>query len=232
MSRASLTITPSWPRRSRRTARTVGLRVAGRSGSSAVTTMWEVITETAPPSRAAANGTSSRAASTSASTSTTGSARWLSVAVSPCPGKCFTHAPTPARCTPRVQAATWAATSRGSAPKLRVPITGLSGSEFTSATGARSSVIPSDASSAPTRAPVSSVRARSSAAPSAAAPSTGLGEEVCSRETSPPSSSTATTARGLADRIAPVSAAVAAGPPAVLLPKRQMPPSPARSRSR
>ena len=48
------------------------------------------------------------------------------------------------------QAATCAATRAGSAPKLRVPITGLSGLLLTSATGPRSRSIPSAASSAPT----------------------------------------------------------------------------------
>ena len=47
--------------------------------------------------------------------------------MSPCPGKCFAQAATPCRCVPRTNAATWRATSSGSAPKLRTPITGLCG---------------------------------------------------------------------------------------------------------
>ena len=72
---------------------------AGRS--SALTTMCEVITEAAPARSAAANGTSSRASRTSSGASIVGSERWLSVAVSPCPGKCLRQAATPADCSPR-----------------------------------------------------------------------------------------------------------------------------------
>ena len=142
MSRASLTITPRKPSRSRSSPRIVALSVAGSSGSSAGTTTCEVITAAVPASIAAANGTSSRAASVDMSTFSTGSARWLSTAVSPCPGKCLAHAATPADCSPRVHAATWTAASDAEDPKLRVPITGLSALEFTSATGPRSRVMP------------------------------------------------------------------------------------------
>ena len=69
MSSASLTITPSKPSTSRSMPSTSGLRVAGRSGSSAGTTMCEVITAAVPASTAASKGTSSRAARVSASTS-------------------------------------------------------------------------------------------------------------------------------------------------------------------
>ena len=61
-----------------------------------------------------------------------------------------------------------AATRAGSAPKLRVPITGLSGLLLTSATGPKSRLMPTAASSAPMARPVSRVSSRSSAAPSAA----------------------------------------------------------------
>ncbi len=57
------------------------------------------------------------------------------MAVSPWPGKCFAQAATPVDCSPRVQAAVWAATREASAPKLRVPMTGLSGLLLTSASG-------------------------------------------------------------------------------------------------
>src|SRR6478735_5458192 len=219
MSSASLTTTPSKPSTSRSMPRTSGLRVAGRSGSIAGTTMCDVITAAVPASTAASKGTSSRAARVSGSTSMRGRSRWLSVAVSPWPGKCLAHAATPVDWSPRVHAATWAATCSGSTPKLRVPMTGLSGSLLTSASGARSRVTPTDASSWPTQRPTASVSSRSAAAPRAAAPSTGLGSRVCSRLTSPPSSSTATTAPGLAARISALRAASAAGPSAVLLPK-------------
>ena len=71
------------------------------------------MTAAVPASMAATNGTSSRAASVDMSTFSTGSARWLSSAVSPWPGKCLAHAATPADCSPRVHAATWAATAVG-----------------------------------------------------------------------------------------------------------------------
>ena len=116
-------------------------------------------------------------------------------------------------------------------PKLRVPITGLSGLLLTSATGPRSRSMPTAASSEPTTRPVSRVRTRSSAAPSAAGPSTGLPVRACSRVTSPPSSSTATRARGATARIEAVSFATASGPSAVLLPNRQTPPRPSANSS-
>ena len=53
------------------------------SGPSAGTTTWAVITESIP---VAANGASSRRASSSAGTSTTAAPTWLSLRVSPCPG--------------------------------------------------------------------------------------------------------------------------------------------------
>ena len=196
MSSASLTSNPSKPRRSRSRDSTFRLSVAGAVGSTADTRRCEVITAAVPASTAAANGSSSLATSTESSTSRTGRLRWLSCAVSPWPGKCLTHAATPVSWSPSSQAATCTATFAGSAPKLRTPITGLSGLLFTSATGPRSRSIPTAASSAPIARPVARVRTRSSATPSAAGPSTGLPVEAWSRVTSPPSSSTAMTAWG------------------------------------
>ena len=46
--------------------------------------------------------------------------------MSPCPGKCFAHAATPAPCRPRTKAATCRATSSPSAPNERMPMTGFS----------------------------------------------------------------------------------------------------------
>ena len=165
--------------------------------------MCEVITEAIPASTAAANGTSSRAAQRR---QVGVDGRQLEVAVlrgvavaREVLGAGGDARPPGGRST---QAATCARDRAGSVPKLRVPITGLSGLLFTSATGPRSRSMPTAASSAPMARPVSRVRSRSSAAPSAAGPSTGLPSSACRRVTSPPSSSTAMTARGLAARIA------------------------------
>ena len=89
MSSASETMTPSNPSAERRCPSTRGLSVAGRSGSSAVTTMCEVITDAAPAAIAAGTAPARRRVSTSCRASIVGSARWLSVSVSPCPGKCL-----------------------------------------------------------------------------------------------------------------------------------------------
>ncbi len=64
--------------------------------------MCAVMIDCTPASIAARNGSSA----TSSSSSTTGSARCESTDVSPCPGKCFAHAATPAPCSPRTNAAT------------------------------------------------------------------------------------------------------------------------------
>ena len=106
---------------------TAALSVAGESASQADTTTCEVMTAAAPAltadrERHAAPGRPGRRRAAS----TRGSARWLSRSVSPWPGQCLTQAATPVSCRPSVQAATCVATSDGSAPKLRVPMTGLS----------------------------------------------------------------------------------------------------------
>ena len=81
----------------------------------------------------------------------------------------------------------------------------------------------------PGRSPGSARGRRRHRAPAARAP--GCRSSACSRVTSPPSSSTAITARGRAARIGAVSAATASGPSAVLLPNRQSPPRPSASSS-
>ena len=93
-----------------------------------------------------------------------------SVAVSPCPGKCLAVAPTPVLCTPRVQAAPCRATRSAVGPKLRTPMTGLSGSLLTSTSGAKVRVQPVRRSAHPTSAPTASVSARSSSRPRTALP--------------------------------------------------------------
>ncbi len=147
MSRASLTTTPSKPSSSRSTPITLRENVAGRCGSIDETTMWEVMTDATPASTAARKGASSRSWSTSRVTSTRGSPWCESTTVSPWPGKCFAQAATPVDCRPSTQAAVWRATRAGSSPKLRTPMTGLSGEELTSTSGARSSPMPSAVSS-------------------------------------------------------------------------------------
>lgn len=88
-----------------------------------------------PASTAARKGGASSSSHCSRVCVMTGKPVWLSVAVSPCPGKCLAHAATPERWYPVTSAATSSATASGSAPKDRTPITGLAGLTFTSATG-------------------------------------------------------------------------------------------------
>ena len=119
--------------------------------------------------------------------------RWESTSVAPWPGKCFAQAATPPAWRPVTNAATWRETSAGSEPNERTPITGLSGLVLTSATGARSSVIPTARSSSASARAICSVSATSSIAPSARWPGTRAAAIASSRVTSPPSSSIATT---------------------------------------
>ena len=64
------------------------------------------------------------------------------MAVSPCPGKCFSVATTPPACRPSTAARTIAPTRPGSSPNERMLITGLRGLLFTSATGAKFTCTP------------------------------------------------------------------------------------------
>src|SRR5207248_1756484 len=123
-------------------------------------------TERTPAPTAAANGASS-------CERLTGSSWCESARVAPWPGKCFAHAATPWACVPSTNACTCRATSSGSEPNERTPITGFSGSLFTSATGARFQLIPIAASS-PAIAPATRrVSSTSSTMPSARFPGTG-----------------------------------------------------------
>ena len=128
--------------------------------------MCAVMIVCTPAAIAARNGTSA----SSISPSTVGSSRCESSAVAPWPGKCFAHAATPFACRPVTNAATWRATSSGSAPKARIPITGFCGFTFTSATGAKSRFTPTAASSAPIERATRSVSSTSSTTPSARVP--------------------------------------------------------------
>ena len=194
MSSASVTTSPVNPSSPRSRSVTIRrLTVAGCAASSAGTSRWPGITARTPAAIAARNGTSSRSRRTSAVAATVGSARCESTAVAPCPGKCLAHAATPASCSPDVNAATCRATSAGSAPNDRTPMTGLSGSLLTSAHGARSRSIPEASSTVPSARPTPRVRSSSSIAPRAALPGTDDPVVASRRVTSPPSSSRATT---------------------------------------
>lgn len=98
MSRASVTTTPSKPRRSRSRPVTIGReRVAGSlEGSSAGKTMCAVMMASTPASTAARKGGSSNSSQAARVCRITGSPTWLSVSVSPWPGKCLAVAATPA----------------------------------------------------------------------------------------------------------------------------------------
>jgi len=85
---------------------------------------------------AARNGTSSTCSHRARSPFRIGNERCESTCVSPCPGKCLAVASTCSDWTPLINATTNLLTSAGSSPKLRVLMTGLSGSTLTSATGA------------------------------------------------------------------------------------------------
>jgi hypothetical protein len=96
---------------------------------------------------------------------------WLSVAVSPWPGKCLAvDTIRPSRWYPFTWAATSSATSAGSDEIERTPITGLSGFTLTSASGAKSVVMPTDFSSRPPIAPAVRANAAERVAPSAIPP--------------------------------------------------------------
>ena len=231
MSRASETIVPVKPRSPRNSPRTVGEKVAGSSGSSRGSSRCEVITASVPADTAARNGGRSRAATVAASSGTTGSVRWLSEEVEPWPGKCLAHAETPACCRPVTQAAVWRAATAGSAEKLRTPITGLSAAAFTSATGPRSRVTPRPASSAPIARAARRVATGSSTAPSTALPGDGLPVAACSRVTSPPSSSIATTSCPARPCARASSACNSSRGAVAAVPNRHRPPRPSPSRS-
>ena len=108
--------------------------------------MCAVITAGTPARIAARKGTRSHASRSARLRATRGAATWLSFSVEPWPGKCFAHVRMPPAAAPRTNAATARATCSGSAPQLRSP-TGQSGTERTSATGARFQLTPIASSS-------------------------------------------------------------------------------------
>ena len=66
-----------------------------------------------------------------------GRPKWESVAVSPCPGKCFAEESIPASCIPCIKAIPFLATFCLSSPKERFPIIGFFGFVFMSTEGAK-----------------------------------------------------------------------------------------------
>ncbi len=105
-------------------------------------------------------------------------------------GEVLGAAPPPRRaCSPRTKAAPCRATSAGSAPNERTPITGLAGSLLTSTHGARSRSMPAAASSAPIDAATASVQRRVVDGPERGVARVRAAGAHSRRVTSPPSSS-------------------------------------------
>ena len=162
---------PSWPRST--SVSSLRENVAGVPGSTALTSRWADITAMAPAPIPARNGGNARRSRSTRDCLITGSSVCESSALRPCPGKCLTAAPTPSACRPRTAPATWGDAVAGSAPKDREPITVLRVTS-TSATGAKSRLMPIAASSAPAARQAASVSAGFPAAPAAS----GLGSSV------------------------------------------------------
>lgn len=147
MASESVTTSPSKPSSPRsQSLRTVALNPARRSDSAGGRALGAVICPTitsgAPAAMPAAKGVHSPLRSAASVFSVTAASSWLSWAVSPWPGKCLRQASTPASPSPSTAARTQAAAVCGSAENARLPMTGLSGLVFTSATGAKSSAKP------------------------------------------------------------------------------------------
>ncbi len=151
--------------------------------------------------------------------------------MSPWPGKCLAHAATPAARKPRTKATPWRATSAGSAPNERTPMTGLAGLLLTSTHGARSSVMPASAIIAPMALATAEV----------SRDVVDLSERGVAREAAPhrhlQPRDVAALLVGGHDWLAPASRRLAVrsatrAPSTMLLPNRQTPPSPPSSRRR
>ncbi len=158
------------------------------SGSSFLFTMLPLITASRTPAAMSVRYGSSSAADHVFVTSTT--AKSVLAAALPSPGKCLTTERTPAAWRPRISASAIAATTAGSAEKLRssAPMAGFLGFTFTSTTGARSRSMPAACIVVPIALPAARALAGSPVAPIAAwvrvagKPFAGL-----SRDTFPPS---------------------------------------------
>ena len=178
MSSASVTMTPSKPSSSRsRPCRMRGERVAGLLRRRAAgSRMCEVMIVRAPAAIAARNGTSSRCAQRLERQRRRRAARGASpVACRRGPGSAWRSRRRRSHWMPAHPGRRRArATSSGSAPKLRTPMTGLSGLEFTSTSGAKvDGACRLAASASPTARATRSVRSRSSMRPSTALPGYG-----------------------------------------------------------
>ena len=145
---------------------TAWLSVAGRSGSSAGTTTCEVITAAAPAFDRGRERHQLALGEDVGGHVETGAAR------GGCPGRCRRARASASRRprrrppgAPRSTRRRGVATSAGSAPKLRVPMTGLSGSAVDVRDRREVIVIPSAASSDPTCRPTARVRSGRSAVP-------------------------------------------------------------------
>ena len=124
----------SWRSRPVRIGR---LSVAGRPsvGSSAGRRMWLDMTASMPAPITARNGTSSTASRRERGCSITARSRWVSVAVSPWPGKCLAVPSMPPACIPWRYAVAIRPTNSGSSPKERTLMIGFFGLLLTSTTG-------------------------------------------------------------------------------------------------
>ena len=93
------------------------------------------MTASMPASIAALNGTSSTASRRERGCSITARSRWVSVAVSPWPGKCLAVASMPPAWIPFRYAVAIRPTNAGSSPKERTLMIGFCGLLLTSTTG-------------------------------------------------------------------------------------------------
>ena len=140
ISSASVTMIPLKPISSRRMpVRIFGESVAGRFGaSSAGTAMWADMIESTPLAIAARKGAHSICSRRGLSPEMLARFMCVSVAVSPCPGKCLAVTRTfepGAECAPSMNAETNFETSAGSSPYDLMLMMGLSGLLLTSASG-------------------------------------------------------------------------------------------------
>ena len=163
----SLRISPSKPSVSRkRPCRIARDIVAGTPpGSMLGKRMWLLIMAGTPAPIAARNGISSHDSSCASVFSMRGRPMCESTAVSPWPGKCLPQQRIPPFRYPSTAFAPKSAARFGSSPKLRTPITGFMGLEFTSRSGARLKFTPTPRSC---RAVISAARAAFSGFPVAA----------------------------------------------------------------
>jgi hypothetical protein len=124
----------------------------------------------------------------------------------------------------------WRETRSGSSPYERVPITGFAGSVETSSTGESTRSMSQAARRSPSASPARAVSETSSIRPKAQAVGRDEPVAACRRETSPPSSSIATSTSSQRSWIDAARAAAVSGS-GVLYPNRMIEPRPASSAS-